>query len=77
MIFCMKFNSQQRVFEQFFYIGGNLGSIQPENESTFQFQYNYNVPRCPRIIINKSKFWSITPTFFFSLIIFNISTLHL
>ncbi len=38
--FCTKFNSAQFLFEQFFYIIGNFGSIQHKNESTFPFQYN-------------------------------------
>ncbi len=39
-LFCTKLNSTQLLFEQFFYIIGNLCSVQPENESTFPFQYN-------------------------------------
>ncbi len=40
IFFCTKFNSQQLLFEQFFDIINNFGNIQPENESTFTFQYN-------------------------------------
>ncbi len=39
-LFCTKFNSKQLLFEQFFDIISNFASIQPENESTFPFQYN-------------------------------------
>ncbi len=38
--FCIKFNSQQLLFEQFLDIVGNFGSVQPESESTFPFQWN-------------------------------------
>ncbi len=40
LLFCMEFNSQQLLFEQIFDIVGNIGSIQPESDSTFPFQYN-------------------------------------
>ncbi len=30
----------------------------------FHISVQYNVQRCPRIIINKWKFWSVTPIFF-------------
>ncbi len=39
-LFCTKFNSEHVLFEQFFDIICNFGSIQPESESTFPFQYN-------------------------------------
>ncbi len=39
MTFCMKFNFAQLLFEQFFDIIDNFGSLQPKNESTFPFQY--------------------------------------
>ncbi len=39
LTFCTKFNSQQLLFEQFFYIIGNFCGVQPESESTFPFQY--------------------------------------
>ncbi len=39
-LFCTKFNSEQLLFEQFFDINGNFGSVQSKSESTFLFQYN-------------------------------------
>ncbi len=36
----MKFNFAQFLFEQFFDIIDNFGSLQSKNESTFPFQYN-------------------------------------
>ncbi len=39
-LFCTKFNSKQPLVEQCFDIIGNFGSIQPEKESIFLFQYN-------------------------------------
>ncbi len=39
-LFCTKFNSKQLLFEQFFDIIGNFGSIQSGKESIFLFQYN-------------------------------------
>ncbi len=38
-LFCMKFDSQQFLFGQFFDIICNFDSIQPEKESTFPFRY--------------------------------------
>ncbi len=40
MTFCMNFNFAQFLFEQFFDIIDNFGSLQPKNESTLPFQYN-------------------------------------
>ncbi len=40
LTFCKKFNSQQLLFEQFFDIIGNFGSLHPKNESIFLFQCN-------------------------------------
>ncbi len=39
-LFCTNFNFKQLLFEKLFDIIGYFGSIQPENESTFAFQYN-------------------------------------
>ncbi len=39
-LFCLKFNAQQLLFEPFSNIIGNFGSVEPEIESTFSFQYN-------------------------------------
>ncbi len=39
-LFCMKFNAQQLLLEQFFDIIGNFGSTHPKSETTFPFQYN-------------------------------------
>ncbi len=39
-LFCTKFNPEQLLFEQFFYIIGNFGKVQPKSGFTFPFQYN-------------------------------------
>ncbi len=39
-LFFTKFNTQQLLFEQFFDIIGNFGSVQLESEPTFPFHYN-------------------------------------
>ncbi len=39
-LFCKKFNGHQLLFEWFFEIMRIFGSIPPESESTFPFQYN-------------------------------------
>ncbi len=39
-LFCTKCNAQILLFEQFFNIISNFGSVRPENESTFPSQYN-------------------------------------
>ncbi len=39
-LFCEKFNAHEFLFEGFFDIMRVFGSILPESESTFPFQYN-------------------------------------
>ncbi len=38
-LFCMKFNSEQLLFEAFFDVMRIFGSVQPQNESNFPFLY--------------------------------------
>ncbi len=36
LVFCRKFNSQQLLFEAFFYITGNFGSVDPLRQNSYQ-----------------------------------------
>ncbi len=38
-IFCRKWNSQQLLFQDFFHIIGISGSVEPQSQSIFLFQY--------------------------------------
>ncbi len=40
LTFYTKFNSEQLLFEQFFYIIGNFGRVPLKSKFTFPFQYN-------------------------------------
>ncbi len=39
-LFCMKFNSEQLLFEAFFDLMHIFGNIEPQSESYFPFLYN-------------------------------------
>ncbi len=54
-LFCAKFISEKLLYEQYFEIFGNFGSLQPESESTFL----QRVPKMTSHILFTSQWWEV------------------